>query len=99
MPISPSQAREHRAAKYKNEFEAVCEQIDKFLVQCHHWPVYWAFRNVPHWNEALQQRVVATYRKIGWDIELFNEQEHRDGPGLMFTERLDDHGHLSMGLD
>lgn len=96
MPISPGQAREHRAAKYRSEFDTICKQIDDFLIRCHHWPAYWAVRNVPHWNNELQEMIISAYRKVNWDVEFVGDQ--RDGDCLKFSEK-DAHGHLSLGLD
>lgn len=96
MPISPGQAREHRAAKYRGEFDSTCKKIDEYLVSCHHWPAYWSVRNVPHWSAEIQEKILTAYQKAGWDVEFICD--HRDGDCLKFAEK-DTHGHLSLGLD
>lgn len=99
MPISPGQAREHRAAKYRSEFATVCEVIDNFLIRCHHWPADWGVKNVPHWSAEIQEKILETYRKIGWDVVFIEDDFDSDKDCLRFSENeAHKHGHLSLGL-
>lgn len=84
MPLTPNEARSHRADKYKGEFDVVCRNIDDWLVQVHHWPNFWFLNNAPKATQETIQKIINIYQSKGWIVEYIDD--HRNGMCLRFEE-------------